>query len=85
MLNMKRLTAEFKLIRVMLKELSCKPCRYSELESHVVAKTGTYATFNSILYFLRKSGFILKDESYRLSDYYLSEKGKLLLEALTLE
>ena len=82
---MKRLTAEFKLIRVMLKELSCEPCRFSELESRVVAKTGTYATVNNILYFLRNSGFILKDESDRFSDYYLSEKGKLLLEALTLE
>ena len=82
---MKKLTAEFKLIQIMLKELSCKPCRFSELERRVVAKTGTYATVNSILYFLRKSEFILKDESDRLSDYYLSEKGKLLLEALTLE
>jgi predicted transcriptional regulator len=82
---MKRLTAEFKLIQIMLKELICKPCRFSELERRVVAKTGTYATVNSILYFLRKSGFILKDESDRFSDYNLSHKGKLLLEALTLE
>ena len=82
---MKKLTKQFDLAKVLLNELSCEPCSYSVLEKRVVAKAGTYATFNSILYFLRKSGFILKDESDRLSDYNLSHKGKLLLEALTLE
>lgn len=76
---------QFELAKVLLKELSCEPCRYSVLEKRVVAKVGTYATVTSILYFLRDSGFILKDESERLSPYNLTDRSKLLLEALTTE
>jgi len=77
------LKEQLELTKVLLNELSCEPCSYSILEKRVVAKAGTYATFNSILYFLRISGFILKDASERLSPYNLSDKGKLLLEALS--
>ena len=80
---MKKLTKQFDLAKVLLNELSCEPCSYSILEKRVVAKAGTYATFNSILYFLRLSGFIFKAESERFSPYNLSDKGKLLLEALS--
>lgn len=74
---------QFELAKVLLNELSCEPCSYSVLEKRVVAKAGTYATVTSILYFLRDSGFILKDASERLSPYNLTDKGKLLLEALS--
>ena len=80
---MKKLKEQFELAKVLLGELSFEPCSYSVLEKRVVAKAGTYATFNSILYFLRISGFIFKAESERFSPYNLSDKGKLLLEALS--
>ena len=80
---MKKLNQQFEIAKVLLHELSCEPCSYSVLEKRVVAKAGTYATFNSILYFLRDSGFILKYASERLSPYNLTGKGKLLLEALS--
>ena len=74
---------QLELAKVLLAELSCEPCSYSILEKRVVAKAGTYATFNGILFFLRDSGFILKDVSERFSPYNLSSKGKFLLEALS--
>jgi predicted transcriptional regulator len=80
---MKKLKQQFELAKVLLNELSCAPCSYSLLEKRTVAKAGTYATFNSILYFLRDSDFILKNASERLSPYNLTDKGKLLLEALS--
>lgn len=80
---MNKLKERFELAKVLLNELSCQPCSYSVLEKRVVAKAGTYATVTSILYFLRDSGFILKDASERLSPYNLTDKGKLLLEALS--
>ena len=80
---MKKLKQQFELAKVLLGELSCAPCCYSVLEKRVVAKAGTYATFNSILYFLRDSDFIRKGAAERLSPYSLTGKGKLLLEALS--
>ncbi len=80
---MKKLKQQFELAKVLLNELNCAPCSYSVLEKRVVAKAGTYATVTNILYFLRDSGFIFKDASERLSPYNLTDKGKLLLEALS--
>ena len=80
---MKKLKEQFELAKILLNELSREPCGYSVLEKRVVTKVGTYATVTSILYFLKNSGFILKDASERLSPYNLTDKGKLLLEALS--
>lgn len=82
-LEIKKLKEQFELARVLLHELSCEPCCYSVLEKRVVGKAGTYATVTSLLYFLRDSGFIFKDDSEHRSPYALSVKGRLLLEALS--
>lgn len=70
-------------MKVLLNELSCEPCSYSILEKRAVGKAGTFATVTSILYFLRDSGFILKEDSENRSPYAISAKGRLLLEALS--
>jgi hypothetical protein len=80
---MKVLKAKLELARVLLAELSCEPCRFSILEKRVLAKAGTYATVTILLYFLRDSGFIVKDSFENRAPYTISVKGKLLLEALT--
>jgi predicted transcriptional regulator len=77
------LKEQFELAKVLLNELSCEPCGYSILEKRVVAKAGTYATVTSILFFLRDSGFIVKDSFENRAPYTISDKGKLLLEALS--
>ena len=66
-----------------MSELSCESCCFSVLEKRVVNKAGTYRTVTSLLYFLRDSGFIFKDNAVNRSPYMLSVKGRLLLEALS--
>ncbi len=61
----------------MLAELSCEPCRFSILEKRVLAKAGTYATVTILLYFLRDSGFIVKDSFENRAPYTISAKGRV--------
>ena len=79
----KKLKAQLELARVLLAELSREPCRFSILEKRVLAKAGTYATVTILLYFLRDSGFIVKDAFENRAPYNISVKGRLLLEALS--
>jgi hypothetical protein len=80
---MKKLKGQLELARVLLAELSYEPCRFSILEKRVLSKAGTYATVTILLYFLRDSGFIVKDSFENRAPYAISAKGRLLLEALS--
>ena len=65
-----------------MREVSRESCSFSVLEKRVLVKAGTYATVTNLIYFLRDSGFILKAAEYR-GPYCISDKGRLLLEALS--
>jgi hypothetical protein len=80
---MKKMKARLELARVLLAELSCEPCGFSDLEKRVLAKAGTFATVTNLLYFLRDSGFIIKSARENRAPYDISAKGRLLLEALS--
>lgn len=70
-------------MRVILREVSRGSCAQSVLEVRVLAKIGTHAAFTSMFYFLRDSGFIVKGACDLRAPFSISDKGKLLLEALS--
>jgi predicted transcriptional regulator len=80
---LKNLKAQLELARVTLDELRVEPCSYSVLEKRVLIRNGTFATVPIILYFLRDSGYIIKESSEHRAPYKLSTKGEKLLEALS--
>jgi predicted transcriptional regulator len=71
------------LAAAVLRELERQPLRRTDLERCVVRKSGTHATFEGILHYLLKSGYVAKSEQKHRADYVVTEKGRKLLEALT--
>jgi hypothetical protein len=66
-----------------LREVSRDSCSFSVLEKRVLIKAGTFATVTRLIYFLRDSRFIVKGACEHRAPYSISDKGKLLLEALS--
>ena len=66
-----------------MREVSRGSCSLSVLETRVLTRAGTHATFQSLFYFLRDSGFITKSTSDHRAVNCISDKGRLLLEALS--
>ena len=63
--------------------LSSQPCSHVVLEKRVLAQAGTYTTVTNLMFFLRSSGYIFKDELEIRGSYSITAKGKKLLEALS--
>ncbi len=57
--------------------------RRRDLEKRTLIKCGTRATFDSILAFLKKRGYIVKASERHTAPYQITEKGKRFLEALS--
>jgi len=79
----KKLKEQLELTKAILREVSREPVSFSLLEKHVLIKTGTYATVTCLIYFLRDLGFIVKSACENRAPYAISDKGRLLLEALS--
>ena len=80
---MKKLKEQLELTKVILREVSRETCSFSVLEKRVLVKAGTFATVTRLIYFLRDSGFIVKGACEFRAPYNISNKGRLLLEALS--
>jgi predicted transcriptional regulator len=64
--------------------LSRGSLRYTALQTEFTKRgNGSSAVFNSVFYFLVKSGRIVKCGPEKLAPFRLSDKGKRMLEALS--
>lgn len=81
---MRGLGGRLELARVVLCEVSREPCCLSVLEVRVLGKVGSHATFLGLFYFLRDSGFIVKASGGLRAVNCISDKGRLLLKALSM-
>jgi hypothetical protein len=81
---MRGLKGRLELARVVLREVSREPCSLSVLEVRVLGKVGSHATFVRLFYFLRESGFIVKTSGDHRAVNCISNKGRKLLEALSM-
>lgn len=81
---MKKREKDLHLARVVLAELvKAGFLRRRDLEKRTLIKCGTRATFDSILAFLKKRGYIAKASDRHTAPYQITEKGKRFLEALS--
>jgi len=81
---MKKREKDLHLARVVLAELvKAGSLRRRDLEKRTLIKCGTRATFDSILAFLKKRGYIVKASERHIAPYQITEKGKRFLEALS--
>ena len=81
---MKKRERDLHLARVVLAELvKAGSLRRRDLEKRTLIKCGTRATFDSILAFLKKRGYIVKASDRHTAPYQITEKGKRFLEALS--
>jgi len=81
---MKKRERDLHLARVVLAELvKAGSLRRRDLEKRTLIKCGTRATFDSILAFLKKRGYIVKASERHTAPYQITEKGKRFLEALS--
>jgi predicted transcriptional regulator len=78
------LKGRFELARVVLREVSREPCGQSVLEIRVLGKAGTPSTVKRMFYFLRDSGFIVKASGGHRAVNCVTDKGRKLLEALSM-
>jgi len=68
----------------VLRLLSCGSLRYTALQTRFIKRlNGSPAVFNSVFYWLVKSGRIVKCGPEKFAPFRLSDKGRQLLEALS--
>ena len=79
---MRGLTERMHLAKIVLYELNRQPLSRTELEKRTVRKCGTHATFEGILRFLVKGGYVQKNGLNHRAAYILTEKGAKFLEVI---
>jgi len=68
----------------VLRLLSRGNLRYTALQTEFIKRlNGSLTVFNSVFYFLVSSGRVVKCGPEKLAPFCLSDKGRLLLEALS--
>ena len=80
---MRNLEERLRFAKVILHELSREPLSRTLLNKRFIHQSGTSATFEGILKFLTRNGYVEKSGSAHRAPYRITDKGKRLLEGLS--
>jgi len=78
----KNLEERLKYAKLILREVSCEPLGRTALCKRFVQASGSPASFECIMRFLTRNGYVEKSGSMHCAPYRLTERGRRFLEGL---